>query len=280
MIMNIKYIASSGNEYELTTNGIFHRSASYFQWAWKPEGTKLQYGTRLSNFSKEPAQYEADLIFYGTSDAITQKIQALHKDFENDIRHMTPGRIVIEDHYLDCYIIQSDIEPLSCHWTWLSNPIEIYAPYPYWVQEMHITLPVSEIVSGSYLDYEFDYQYDYTAPAIGIRNIKSDAPFESEFKMIIFGQAVNPRITINGYSYVLYATIPTGAYAVIDSRTKTIVQYASDGTKTNLFDYRNKADSIFEKIPGGNLAITWDATFGVDITIYHELSEPRIEVPQ
>ena len=107
--------------------------------------------------------------------------------------------------------------------------------------------------------------------------IKSDFPFDSEFRMIIYGLAVNPRITINGYSYVLYTTIPDGAYVIVDSRTHTITQYNTDGTQSNMFNYRNKTDSIFAKIPGGNLRIAWDATFGADITIFQEKSEPEFE---
>ena len=114
---------------------------------------------------------------------------------------------------------------------------------------------------------------------MGTKYYKTSFPFDSEFKMVIYGLAVNPRIVINGYPYVLYTTIPAGSYAVIDSRARTITLY-SGGRKTNLFNFRNKSDSIFKKIPGGNLRLVWDASFGVDITIYHERSEPRIEVAE
>lgn len=96
--------------------------------------------------------------------------------------------------------------------------------------------------------------------------------------MVIFGPAINPRVTINGYGYVLYATIPQWAYVVIDSRKHTIMQFNTDGTQSNIFNLRNKTDSVFQKIPGGNLNIVWDASFGVNITIHRERSEPRVEV--
>ena len=63
---------------------------------------------------------------------------------------------------------------------------------------------------------------------------------------------------------------------MIDSRQKTIMMY-QNGTQTNIFDYRNKSDSIFEKIPAGNLRIVWDSAFGADLTIYREQSEPEFE---
>lgn len=275
MKVPIKYIASSGDEYDLTANGILHRSANYYSWTWGVEGTKLQYGTRVSNFAREAAEYDAELVFYGEPAALRRTIRALHNDFENDLRSKAPGRIILGDYYIDCYVTQSTADPLET-WTYISDKIHIYVPYPFWMQDFFVSLPVSRTTTGGFLDYPYDYMYDYTSPAVGTRSIQSDFPFESEFKMVIYGPVVNPRITINNYPYVLYATIPSNAYVVIDSRNKSIMMY-SGGTKTNMFNFRNKTDSIFAKIPGGNLLITWDSSFGCDITIFHEKSEPEFE---
>lgn len=277
MKTQIKYIASSGNVYDLTTKDILHRVASYYNWAWKAEGAKRQYGLRVSSFSREAAQYEAELIFDARNPAEARRmIQALHNDFENDMRRMTPGRLVWGDYYLDCYINGSAIENIS-FWQWLVNTIQIYAPYPFWIKEEQVSLSTVGEVSGAYLDYTYDYSYDYAAPAVGEKIVYSESPFTSEFKLVIYGEAVNPRIVVNGYPYVLYTTIPAGSYVIIDSKQRTIMMYGSGGQKTNIFDFRNKTDSIFEKLPAGNLSIVWDSTFGADLTIYREQTEPEFE---
>lgn len=276
MKTQIKYIASSGNVYDLTTKDILHRTANYYDWSWKADGAKRQYGQRVSRFSREAATYEADLIFHGVPVEMKRILQALHKDFENDMRRMTPGRLVWGDYYIDAYINGSAVENIS-FWTWISNKIQILAPYPFWIKEEKVVLPSASEGSSEFLDFPYDYPYDYTAPVIGEKVVKSDSPFTSEFTMIIYGEAVNPRVVINGHPYVLYTTIPAGAYVVIDSKQRTIMMYGTGGQKTNVFDYRNKSDSIFEKIPEGNLKITWDASFGVDITIFREQSEPEFE---
>lgn len=274
---SIKYISSAGNEYELNMDGTLHKKLPYFSWAWDVEGTKLQYGTRVSGFSKKAVSYKANLLFYDRSRTQRDRIvNALHDDYERDVRNMTPGRVVIGNYYIDCYIKSVDTRDAGGVTT---DIIEIYCPYPFWVQESYISLPTSQETASEFLDYPYDYPYDYTAPVLGHRTVKSDFPFASEFKMVIFGVAVNPRITINGYQYILYTTIPSGSYAVIDSRNKSIMMY-SNGEKTDLFNFRNKTLSVFEKIPAGNLDITWNASFGVDITIYRERSEPRKEVAE
>lgn len=276
MRKQIKYIASSGREYILTINGIIHRSANYYNWQWGVVGTSLRYGVRISDFSRQAAEYDVELVIYGTPAHRREILTTLHNDFENDMRKKTPGRIAWGDYYIDCYVIKSNSTPLET-WEYLSNVIHIYAPYPFWVKESKISLPVSETATSSYLDFPFDFPFDFTPPVIGTKVVASDFPFDSEFQMIIYGLAVNPRITINGYPYALYTTIPQGAYVIINSRTHSITQYNADGTQSNMFNYRNKTDSIFAPIPGGNLTIEWDASFGVDITLFEERSEPEFE---
>lgn len=276
MKTQIKYIASSGNVYDLTTSDILHRTANYYDWSWKADGAKRQYGQRVSRFSRDSATYEADLIFHGEPAELRRTIQALHNDFENDMRRMTPGRLVWGDYYIDCYINGSEVENIS-FWSWISNKIQILAPYPFWIKEEKVVISATPESTSGYLDYPYDYNYDYTAPEIGKKVVPSDFPFTSEFRMIIYGLAVNPRIVINGYPYILYATIPSGAYVIVDSKQRTIMLYKRNGQNMNIFDFRNKSDSIFEKIPAGNLDIVWDATFGVDLTIFREKSEPEFK---
>lgn len=277
MRVPITYIASSGRKYNLISNGILHKSANYHAWEYKIQGTKLQYGTRVADFSKDAAVYDTELILTGSELKRRAIINALHDDFESDIRKKKTGRIIWGDYYIDCFINFSDTQPTE-YLTQTLNKIQIYAPYPFWVQDFKVKLFPAEETQSTFLDFPFDFMFDFTAPVIGEAMVKSDFPFDSEFEMVIFGPAVNPRVTINGYSYVLYATIPQGAYVVIDSRKHTIMQFNTDGTKSNIFNLRNKTDSIFKKIPGGNLNISWDASFGVNITIYRERSEPRVEV--
>ena len=61
MRVPIKYVASSGREYSLMSNGVRQKNANYHTWNWEVEGTKLQYGVRVADFSREPANYETEL---------------------------------------------------------------------------------------------------------------------------------------------------------------------------------------------------------------------------
>lgn len=269
----VTYISSAGNRYELhSKDGVVHKKLPYRAWSWDVNGTKLNQGVRVSGFSRTAAQYKSELLLYGTKEEQEELINDLHDDFEGDLRRKQEGRIIVEGQYLNCYVTSVNARYNNGCTT---DSIQIYAPYPYWLQEQKITLEASNVSGSGFLDFPFDFPFDFTAPATGEKIVRSDFPFTSEFQMVIYGLAVNPRITINGYPYVLYATIPAGAYVIIDSRQKSVMMYNTNGTQTDLFNFRNKTDSIFEKIPAGNLNISWGASYGVDITVFRERSEPK-----
>ena len=271
----LKYIASSGNEYNLKTNGIRTKTANYHKWTWGVNGTTLQYGIRVANFKRSAATYTTELILNGSYEQRKTMLDNLHEDFERDVRNMTPGRIVWGDYYIECYITSSSTEP-NRNTIWTDNALTIYCPYPFWIKEETRTFfPQSAPDDQEYLDYEYDYNYDYYYgnPGIAIWNL--DFPFPSEFKMTVFGPAANPRVLINGYPYQFNDTLEDTEYVVIDSRTHTIVKKLANGQNLNIFDLRNKAQSIFEPIPGNNLTINWSGQFGFDLTLYEERSEPR-----
>lgn len=269
----VTYISSAGNTYQLhSKEGVVHKRLPYRTWSWKPRGTDLEHGVRVAGFNRAAAQYKAELLLYGTKEEQEALVDSLHDDFEGDMRNLQTGRLIVNGYTLNCFVIGVDARYKNGCTT---DTIQIYAPYPYWMQEQLVNLDASSVPASGFLDYPYDYQYDYTAPVMGRKFVRSDFPFESEFRMVIYGQAVTPSIVVNGYPYTLYATVPAGAYVIIDSRKKSIMMHNTNGTQTDLFNFRNKTQSIFQKIPKGNLEIAWDSSYGVDLTIYRERSEPK-----
>lgn len=275
MNVPLQYVASSGNVYNLKSDGIRSKTANYHKWNWGVKGTALQFGTRLANFTRAAATYTAKLIFNGSMAARKTLVENLHEDFELDVRNMTPGKIIWGDYYIECYITSSSTAPNRNN-TWTDNDITIYCPYPFWIkEESRSFLPQTTPEDQQYLDYEYDYEYDYFYGNPGIAVWQLGFPFPSEFKMTVYGPVVNPRVLINGYPYQFNDTLEANEYVIIDSRANKITKYLVSGQAVNIFDLRNKAQSIFEPIPGGTLTFNWSGQFGFDLTLYEERSEPR-----
>lgn len=267
--MRMIYIASSGNTYAFTGRMPI-RSASFHSWAYDPKTVSNIYGERVSYFKRNALKYSTTITIKGNATQRKAILTALHDDFERDVRLMQTGRLYFGDWYANCYVTSSETEPDGDINHWTNNNITFYVPSGFWVKDEEHNFE-STIGDGpyDYLDYEYDYQYDYKPTPSSTGTWITESPFESEFLMSIHGPAVNPRVTINGYPYVVYASIGNGETLVIDSAAKTVM--CGD---TNLFDSRNKVQSVFQKIPSGNLTISW-GNFNFDLVLHEERSEPR-----
>ena len=271
----LKYIASSGNIYDLKSKEIKTKEANFHAWAWNPFGVEQKYGIRLTDFTKDAAEYTTTLIIEGSYFDRKDLLDSLHEDFEYDIRNKTPGRIIWGECYLDCYITESSTQPTE-KTSWTENEVNIYAPYPFWIREETKSFMASGAQPlSAFLDFDFDFEYDYTPPAAGSSLWVRDFPFASEFQMIVYGPVASPHVLIDGHVYEFYDTLLSGEYAIIDSRKNTITKVTTSGQEVNIFDKRNKNVSIFENIPGGTLTVNWSGSFGFDLTIYEERSEPH-----
>lgn len=272
--MNISYIASSGRIYPLTAASIKIKEAKFHAWEFKPEGTELLNGFRISQMRKQAATYQIKLIVRGNPVARAATLDALHDDFENDVRNMQTGRIVWGDWYADGYVVASETVPhdgYTGHWT--ENTVDFYVPSGYWLKETKHSFTKASRPTTGFLEFPYDFEYDFTPPIASNATWDSGASFASDFKMEIKGYCINPRITINGHVYAINATIPWGNIATIDSRNKTVIRTGTWST-LNLFDARGKEQSVFEKIPMGVLSLSWGA-FDFDLTLYDERSEPK-----
>lgn len=266
--MKISYVASSGNIYDLTAR-VMIKDASFHAWAFESHATSLMYGERVSSFRKKAQAYRAELVVGGGIVRRKAILNALHDDFENDVRNVTPGRIIYGDWYCDCFIASSQTQPYEDVHHMTENTIEIYVPSGFWMREESRSFSAERPTPTGFLKYPYDYDYDYTPPMSSASIWETESPFPSDFVMTINGPCTNPRVTINGYPYVVNASIPLGETLVIDSRKHTVMM-----GDTNLFDARGKEYSVFEKIPAGALEIAWDG-FDFSLTLMEERSEPK-----
>ena len=274
--VNLRYVASSGNIYNLRDGSLrTGADANFHDWVWEVIAVALQYGSRVSGFTRSPQEYEATLSLFGSEESKQKQLEALHDDFELDVRNLTPGRLYWNDYYIDCFARKSTTKPGENNVA-VENTVSFYCPYPFWIKED--TKSFFGQASGTaetFLDYPYDYDYDYFSGGSGSATWSTDFPFKSDFRMAIYGPAVNPRIVINDQVYQILDVLEASEHVVIDSKHGTIEKTTASGQRVNAFDLRNKAESVCEQIPAKSLSLSWPGTFGFDLTLYEERSEPR-----
>ena len=199
---------------------------------------------------------------------------------ETDVTAGVQGKLYIGEYYLLCNVISSDKTFWKESFAGMENAVKLLVPYPFWCHEVEKSFVKSSVGTGHHektgklsYPYRYPYRYPMSQDAAFVIN---DHYAACDFKMIIYGPCTNPSILINGHLYEVTATLYTGEYILIDSRDNTVVRYLNDGRTENLYNWRNKASSLFEKIPSGQCSVLWNTdAFGFDIVLFQERGEPK-----
>lgn len=124
--------------------------------------------------------------------------------------------------------------------------------------------------------YAYGYAYGYPYSEETSREIEVDSIVASPFRIIIYGPAVRPSVTVGGNRYRVSTDVPDGGYLLIDSIEGTVTKVAKNGYKTNALPDAvlgggvGSGSYIFEDIPAGTSAVSYDGSFGWDLEVYRE----------
>lgn len=277
-MIEIKYNCSNGKEYSLVGDRMRATSGYFHEYEWKPNEADMRIGSDVYGFDKEPVTYKLTLTLRGDLAEQKKLLNELTNCFEYDIANNTPGKIIFGTYYIECYIKQMSNKVNSDRNNRTDCEIEIYCPYPMWAEEQTKSFYKDSANKGEtygYLDYPFDYTFDYSKQSSGIEHWTINHYRSNNFKMIIYGACVNPRIVINRQVYQIFDTLEVNEYITVDSRMKTIYKHLVNGTEQNIFYKKGTKSSVFAEIPSGDLLVSWSGAFGFDITVYKERSVPE-----
>lgn len=277
-MIEIKYVSSNGEEYNLIGDRMRATSGYFHSYEWKASVTENTFGATVNEFTKDPVTYDLTLTVRGKESERKEFLNKITNAFEHDMVNLTAGRIYYGAYYIDCYIKKSSNEISSDNNSRTDCKIEIYCPYPFWSMEQEQSFYPDSMNGGeeySFLDYPMDFQYDYSRQGEGTQNWFIDHFRSNNFEMVIYGPCADPRIIINDYPYQIYETLEAGEYILLKSRNKTITKHLRNGTVQNIFAKRAKDKSVFELIPSGMLTLNWSGTYGFDIKVYKERSVPE-----
>jgi hypothetical protein len=198
----------------------------------------------------------------------------LFEIFEKDVLAVKHGKIIIGDYYLKCYVTESAKSEYLIHGSHMKITVKVSTDFPYWVKETASTFNYGQGVTRSQLDFNRDFSYDFTSNLIG-KQLHNTNFVATNFKINIYGACENPRITIAGHNYEVFASVGANEYLTIDSVNKTIILTHADGTTENCFNKRNRDSYIFEKIPSGRCNVSANGVFKFDVVLLEERGEPR-----
>jgi len=274
MLEKLQYKNHLNEVFEFGTNGIYVNENALHDYKW----TVTKKNNRIAALDYSIVNRKLPVVIFCDSEAegIAAKNRLLEVA-EKDVLAMKHGRIIIGNYYFRCFITESTKKEYLVNKRYLKLTLTLTSDFPYWVKESTYSFRAAGeagTTGGQGLDFNFDYPVDYTS---GLSNsaLNNTGFVASNFKLIIYGVCNNPEIHIGGHTYQVNCSVGANEYLIVDSIAKTITLVGSNGTATNKFKDRNRNSYIFEKIPAGHNAVTWDGEFGFDIILMEERSEPK-----
>ena len=274
MLERLNFINHIGETLKFGINQVFvnYSDLHDYRWQYTQDGDKISVLKRGVISKIIPV-----IVACANADEGVQTINRLMEYSEKDILVKTPGRLIVGDYYLPCYIIGSTKEEYLIKRGFLKATLEILTDQPAWVKETKFSFNYGSghHMGGKDMDFNSDFPYDYSNP-FDVRMVENPGFTGSDFRMVIYGESSDPRIGVGGNVYEMEdLDIDTHEYLTIDSKKKTIILTKEDGTTENKFKYRSRDYYIFEKIPSGETLVTWNGDYKFDIILYEERSEPK-----
>ena len=209
--------------------------------------------------------------------AVKQYVDGLLELLEYDVVNNQLGKLYTSTgYYMECNIFASKKTDWDLGIPFLFNQFSVVAPKPMWIKEITYSFYPQD---GGTKETPAVKQYPYLYPYLyggdfRVRLFDNDHFAASDFKLIAYGPFSDFYIQINDHVYQVDYELEPNEYMTIDSRNKTIVMTNQYGEQTNLFQYQDFSSDIFRKIQPGNNTISYSRTFGIDLIIYQERSEP------
>lgn len=286
---NIYYLSSRGKKFDmLSFESAKLQTAQFHSVEWKPEVVKRQFGSRISRMTKDAQTFPCTFKFKGSRIYRKQLIDNFIYETEWDCFHNTPGRIYWDDQYIDALLTVHNTYPDGLGQTYTTIDASFFASYPFWIQELLVTLRPSggssgefpENVKGYPVDRSMVYGYEYAYPYSPLTTyFNVDSPLDAEFMAVCYGPTDNVTFYINGHKYQVNRALRANQFMVIDARQTTPPEKRcylvyENGTVVNCFNDRATDSPLFTPISGGNAVINYSRGFGIDLTIFQERSAP------
>lgn len=192
--------------------------------------------------------------------------------FDRDVASGTPGTLSSGGWSQRAYVVKS--EPSDRYHGWVRADITVLLLDGAWSMPHTAGFEPASLASDYGKAYDYGYPYDYGPPAPA-RSVDVPGTVPGPFRLVIWGRAVQPSVTIGGNVYAFDISVPAGGYLLVDTLHEPVVELVTaDGIRTDAFSAARRGGGLgsgtyaFEPIAPGSQLVSWDDSFGFDLTTY------------
>lgn len=269
--IDIKYENTSGQSIHLNQDPFYWRGTNLFDYDWKYSASRLMSsrGSKISDLHKEAEERVIllDIISTDTATALNQLLAI----FEIDVLNGADGKLWFGNQYIPC-MIKSNKKPDLLRRSIVQVDLTAIVSIPLWItEELHTFEPLSTGSTDGFI-FPLGFPYGFVSP--DVRTLINDHYGSCMAKISFYGPCTDPEINLGPSTYKVFGELLPGERFEIDQVAMTVTKITAGGERLNFLYARNKAKSVFDRIPAGESFVTaTDFTF--DILLYKERSEPK-----
>ena len=267
----LQYVSGTGSEIlELDGADVFVGAAEDLRsrmWSY-------QLGYRgATSFSRPARTCKLNLTVLDKND-----LDHMRHVFERDVLKHTYGTLVAYGEWETRVFVVAQT-PKKIAGRHVRCELEVVLADGIWRKAEKQSFYIASYGSSSFLDVNYDLEYDLTKPTQS-QEIKLSDWSSTPVKLGIYGYAANPYIMIGKNRYQVNITVPAGGRLEIDGIKKTVVLIHENGDVVNVLDKAKRGAGagsqsyIFERVAEGAQQISWDNSFNFDLISYIEEAEP------
>lgn len=192
--------------------------------------------------------------------------------FDRDVASGSPGTLVSGEWSQRAYVVAQD--PADRHCGWLAADLTVLLLDGAWSTPHATSFEPASLSIDYGKAYDNAYPYDYGPPAPA-RSVEVPGTVPSPFRLVIWGRAVQPSVTVGGNAYSFDVSVPAGGYLLVDTLHDPVVELVTaDGIRADAFDSARRGGGLgsgtyaFEPVAPGPQLVSWDDSFGFDLTTY------------
>ena len=264
------YIDSYGSRHEMDGSefyiGIGSELRSY-QWAYTIGAKRISGITR-----------NARDVSLGVSAFDLSYLDSVRRAADADLVRGNPGTIEADGWTQRAYIVGAEVDSYSESSESAQLKFKAVLLEGVWRKATSNTYSAGG-TSEQVLNFPYNYEHDFGIEAHS-DTVTIKGSGDSPVSLIVYGPAVNPSIEIGGNAYTVNTTVQSGEYLVVDGVNHTVYLIKTDGTSESKFadavrsSGRGSGEYIFEELPPGSHSLSWDSSFGFDLTTYQVESVP------
>lgn len=271
---SVKYENSLGvslmlNDGQYFVNGEDLRN---FSWGYEVLGRPSGFGGTVKGFNRPYEEKPLRVAVRGTREEFLQRMNALQALTEPDVLLKKPGRLWVDGQYITCYIISSELTVYSKTGHFAEKSVKVLAVEPFWNTETTQRFSPSGggVTAGKKYPLRFPYRY---GTGYSNQTLYNTHYAETPIRLVIFGPATNPEVTVAGHPYAVTVELLAGERLEINQLKNTVVKIDVSGEKYDLFDVRAKDQDVFQPVPAGASSVQF-TNLTLEITLVQRRSEP------